>query len=137
MLYFNKYAPFKYDTDREYEAGMSLVGTQVKEIRKGIMNLKECNVRVINDEVIVVNTGLSTDKIRLLLNKYEILRIKLYLDEKRHHVFLIGIFTKGRILKMKIATGVVKKQYQKTAQQKRKDDKISMAREMKQKNYDF
>lgn len=136
MLYFNKYADYKYSTEKDYEAGMSLSGTQVKEIRAGKMNIKECGVRLQKGELWVFNTGLTEDKFKLLLNRSEIYKIGLYLDEKRHHIFPKGIFQKGRNLKMKIATGIVKTQYQKTEQQKRKDDKIRMAKAFKEKNYD-
>ena len=137
MLFFNKYAQFKYDFEKEFEGGLALDGLQVKEIRAGKLNLKESYIRLIKDELFLSNTGLSIDKVKILLNRYEIDRIKIYLDEKRHHVFPLGIFQKGRILKLKLATGIVKKQYQKTAQQKRKDDKISMAKAFKQKIFDI
>ena len=137
MLYYNKYAGFKYETEKEYECGMSLAGTQVKEIRDGKMNIKECNVRFFRNELFASNTGLSADKIKLLLNKHELKKISLYLDEKRHHVFAIGIFETRKMLKLKIATGIVKKQYQQTAQQKRKDVKIDMAKKLKNKEFDY
>ncbi|MEI7604307.1 MAG: SsrA-binding protein [bacterium] len=137
MLYYNKFAAFKYQTEKEYEAGMALTGSQVKEIRKGKYNLKESVVRLQKGELWAMHTGLSVDKTKLLLNRNEINKISAYLDEKRHQVFPLGIFQKGRVLKLKIGIGVTKKEYQKTEQQKRKDVKIEMAKAFKNKNFDY
>ena len=137
MLYSNKYAGFKYEIEKEFECGMALVGSQVKEIRAGKMNVKECVVRLTNAELYALNTGLTMDKFKLLLNTYELERIQHLLQEKRYHAFSIGIFTKGRLLKMKIGVGTIKRQYQRTEQQHRKDAKIDMMQKMKKKEFDI
>jgi len=135
MLYVNKFARFKYEVDDEYEAGMSLDGVQVKQIRAGKMNIKESVMRMDKSEVYIMHTGLITDKIKLLLNTKEIEKIEAALNEKKNQVFPLGIFTKGRLLKIKIGVGPAKKQYQKTEQQKRKDAKIQLGKDFKVKNF--
>lgn len=136
MLFYNKYAQFNYAIDKEFDAGMVLTGNQVKEIRVSKMNLRELSIKMQNGEVWMLHTGLTEDKIKLLLNRYEIKRLEHFLSEKKNHLFIIGVFEKGRILKAKIGAGVIKRKFQKTEQQKRKDDKIRIKQEFKAKNFD-
>lgn len=84
----NKKAYFDYFVEREIEAGIVLTGTEIKSIRKGSANLKDCYCRIKNDEVYLLNMfiGKYDDGNRfnheerrerkLLLHKKEIKKIK-------------------------------------------------------------
>ena len=50
----NKKANFDYFIEETYEAGIALTGTEIKSIRKGSCNLKDCYARVKNREVFLL-----------------------------------------------------------------------------------
>ncbi|MGD8368754.1 MAG: SsrA-binding protein, partial [Desulfobacterales bacterium] len=47
----NKKARFEYFIEEEFEAGMVLVGTEVKALRQGRANLKDAYARIVNGEL--------------------------------------------------------------------------------------
>ena len=51
----NKKASFDYFIEDTYECGIVLTGTEIKSIRKGSCNLKDCYARVKNREVFLIN----------------------------------------------------------------------------------
>ena len=51
----NKKAYFDYFVEREIEAGIVLKGTEIKSIRKGSANLKDCYCRIKDNEVYLLN----------------------------------------------------------------------------------
>lgn len=51
----NKKAYFDYFVEREIEAGIVLLGTEIKSIRNGSAALKDTYARIKNDEVFVIN----------------------------------------------------------------------------------
>lgn len=84
----NKKAYFDYFVEREIEAGIVLTGTEIKSIRKGSANLKDCYCRIKNDEVYLLNMFIGKyeegnrfnheerRERKLLLHKKEIKKIK-------------------------------------------------------------
>lgn len=84
----NKKAYFDYFVEREIEAGIVLKGTEIKSIRKGSANLKDCYCRIKDNEVFLLNMFIAKyeegnrfnhDERRtrkLLLHKKEIKKIK-------------------------------------------------------------
>ena len=55
----NKKAYHEYEILTEYEAGIELHGTEVKSIRAGKMNLKESIVKIMKNEVYLINCHVS------------------------------------------------------------------------------
>ena len=51
----NKKSYFDYFVEREIEAGIVLKGTEIKSIRKGSANLKDCYCRIKDGEVFLLN----------------------------------------------------------------------------------
>ena len=84
----NKKAYFDYFVEREIEAGIVLKGTEIKSIRKGSANLKDCYCRIKNNEVFLLNMFIAKyeegnrfnheerRERKLLLHKKEIKKIK-------------------------------------------------------------
>ena len=84
----NRKAYFDYFVEREIEAGIVLKGTEIKSIRKGSANLKDCYCRIKDGEVFLLNMFIAKyeegnrfnhDERRtrkLLLHKKEIKKIK-------------------------------------------------------------
>ncbi len=130
-----------------YEAGIMLEGSEVKAVRDGRVNLKDSHVRIIKNEVFVLNmhiTHLSTahstyrpDERRdrkLLLHRKDI--DKLFIKVTKDGMTLVPIkmyFNSKNMLKMQIATAQGKKLHDKREDLKQK----TMKRETEQalKNY--
>ena len=84
----NKKANFDYFIEDELECGIVLKGSEIKSIREGQANLKDCYAIIKNDEVFLLNMYISKyndasifnhDERRtrkLLLNKREILKLR-------------------------------------------------------------
>jgi len=117
----NKKARFNYDIIETYEAGLILVGSEVKSLRAGRISLNEAYVRIIGAEAWLVGANIShyenagrdnhdPDRNRkLLLHKREVNRLmgkvnekgltivplKLYFNPRGYAKILIGL-AKGK-----------------------------------------
>ena len=59
MEIVNKKARFEYFIEDEIEAGIALVGTEIKSVRKGSVDLKDSFVHIKNNEVFLINTYIA------------------------------------------------------------------------------
>lgn len=59
MEIINKKARFDYFIEDEIEAGIALVGTEIKSVRKGSVDLKDSFVHIKNNEVFLINTYIA------------------------------------------------------------------------------
>lgn len=134
-----------YFIEDTYEAGISLVGTEVKSLRQGKGNLKDSYARVEGGEVFLYGMHVSPyshgnranhDPLRvrkLLLHKKEIK--KLYGKSREKGLTLIPLkayFKNGKV-KVELGTGRGKKLYDKRQTLKIKADKRDMEREFRRK----
>lgn len=139
----NKTARLNYHIDDTFEAGIVLMGTEVKSLREGKANLKDCYALVNDGEVFVHDMHISPyshgnrmnhDPLRvrkLLLHKNEIKR--LYGKSREKGLALIPLkiyFRKGKV-KIEIGVGKGKKLYDKRESLKSKMDKRDMDRGMR------
>jgi len=142
----NKKAYHDYFLEEKIEAGIELVGTEVKSLRMGKCSIKEAFVRIDNGEIYIYQMHISPyekgnifnrDPLRprkLLLHKYEILKLEGKIKEKGYTVVPVEVyFNKGRV-KLMIALAKGKKLYDKRADIKAKDLKREAGREFKIKN---
>lgn len=142
----NKKAYHDYFLEEKIEAGIELVGTEVKSLRMGKCSIKEAFVRIDNGEIYIYQMHISPyekgnifnrDPLRprkLLLHKYEILKLEGKIKEKGYTVVPVEVyFNKGRV-KLMIALAKGKKLYDKRADIKVKDLKREAGREFKIKN---
>jgi SsrA-binding protein len=142
----NKTARLNYFIDDTYEAGIELVGTEVKALREGKANLKDSYALVKDGEVFVHEMHISPytfgnrqnhDPLRvrkLLLHKGEIKR--LYGKSRERGLALIPLklyFTNGKV-KLEIGVGRGKKLYDKRESLRDKDDRREMQRGMRRKD---
>ena len=58
----NRKARHDYFVDEAMEAGIALVGTEVKSIRNGRVNLKDCYADINNGEIFINNRNSSTTR---------------------------------------------------------------------------
>jgi SsrA-binding protein len=90
----NRRALHDYYILQTYEAGIALVGTEIKSIRAGKVNFKDSYARVIESECWLLNLHISPwenaaffnhdpeRKRRLLLHRHEIRRLKAKVEEQ-------------------------------------------------------
>lgn len=140
MKIFNKRAQFDYEIKEKMEAGINLLGAEVKAVRMGHADLTGSHVRIIGSEAYLLNASIfpykyarpeSYDERRtrkLLLHKKEILALKAKMDGQNLTIVPISLYTTGTLIKLEIALGKGKKQYEKKAAKKKKD----LDREMEQ-----
>ena len=139
----NKKARFEYEILETYEAGIVLMGCEVKSIREGHISLANSFVQYSKGELWLKNCYIKTyDKTtsfcpderqarKLLLNKREILKIKSQMSEKGLSVVPLKIYFNSRnLVKVEIALARGKKLYDKRESIKERDQKREQARQL-------
>ena len=144
----NKAAHHEYFIEDTYECGMALVGTEVKSIRQGKVNLKDSYVQIKNGEAFVIGMHISPyeqgnifnhDPLRqrrLLLHKREIL--KLWASVQRDGFTLVPLslyFTRGRV-KVELGLCRGKKLYDKRESAAARDAARDIDRATKSRRYE-
>jgi SsrA-binding protein len=139
----NRKAHFQYELLARYEAGLSLVGTEVKSLRLGKVQLSDAYVEIDGGEAFLVNLHISqydmahsenhdpVRKRRLLLKKREIHKLWGATNEKGFTIIPTKIYFKGAYAKIEIATARGKRQYDKRETIARKEAEREMARKMR------
>ena len=129
----NKKAYHEYFIEEKYEAGLVLVGTEVKSIRQGKVNLKDSYVGVKNGEAFVYNMHISpyekgniynVDPLRprkLLLNKREIRKLIGLTTLKGYSLIPLSLYLKNGLVKMELSVAKGKKNYDKRQDLAKKD----------------
>jgi SsrA-binding protein len=139
----NRKAYHDYHIDDKYEAGISLVGTEVKSLRGGSANLKESYVIIKDGEAFLFNCHISPyshgnlqnhEPLRtrkLLLHKKEISRLWGSISQKGYTIVPLKIYFKNGKAKVEIGLGRGKRQYEKRATIKEKEANREIERHMK------
>jgi len=144
----NKLARLNYFIDDTYEAGIALVGTEVKSLREGRANLKDSYARVKDGEVFLYDMHISPyshgnranheplRKRKLLLHKREIRRLYGKANERGLTLVPLRAYFKNGRVKVEIGLGKGKKLYDKRADLKKRDDRREMERALKSRKWD-
>ena len=142
----NRKARHDYFVEETIEAGIELVGTEVKSIRGGKCNLKDCYADVRNGEVFIYNMHISpyeqgnifnVDPLRerkLLLHKEQISRFNGLIAREGYTLIPLSLYLKEG--KVKVALGLCrgKKNYDKRDSMLEKAHKRDMERALKERN---
>ena len=141
----NKKATFDYFIEEEIEAGIVLKGTEIKSIRNGLANLKDCYAIIKNGEVFLLNMFISKyengsifnhDERRtrkLLLNKKEILKLRDKVEISGYTLIPIKLYFKNNKAKILLGVAKGKKNYDKRESIKEKDIKRDIEKALKNK----
>lgn len=141
----NRKARHDYFIEDGMEAGIELVGTEVKSIRGGKANLKDSYAEVRNGEVFVLNMHISPyekgniynkDPLRerkLLLHKSEINRLAGFIAQKGYTLIPLSLYLKNGRVKMNLGIARGKKDYDKRDAMLEKAAKRDIDRQMKEK----
>ena len=142
----NKKARHEYFIIEAFEAGMELVGTEVKSIRAGGVNLKDSWCAIENGELIVKQMHLSPyehgnifnrDPLRerkLLMHRAEINRLFGLVKQKEYTLIPLSLYFKGSRVKMELGLCKGKKLYDKRDDAAARDAKREIDRAMKERN---
>lgn len=142
----NKKAYHDYFIEDTYEAGISLVGTEVKSLRMGKCNIKEAFIKEKSGELLVYGMNISPyekgnifnrDPLRirkLLLHKNEIRKISQQIAQQGFTVIPLKVYFKGSLVKVEIGICKGKKLYDKREDIAKKDQRREAEREFKIKN---
>ncbi len=137
-LKHNRYAGFKYNLDKKYDAGIVLKGADVKAIRANHFDIKEAFVREDNGElylwnIIFFDKQNDIQKRKLLLHRNEIEKIKVMLKNRKIHGYVTSIrFNEKNKVKVEIGVGTTKKVRDKRTADKRTTNKRELEKEIKE-----
>jgi SsrA-binding protein len=140
----NRSAYHEYFIDDKYEAGMVLMGTEVKSIRAGKVSFNDSYCLLSKGEVFVkslhiaeyshgnINNHEPSRDRKLLLRKKEIRKIESKLKEKGYTLVPLRIyFNEKGLAKMDIGLGKGKKLHDKRETLRKKDEEREMKRYIK------
>lgn len=143
MEILNRKASHDYFVEEVYEAGIVLTGTEIKSIRNGNCNIKDCYAIIKNNEVYLLNMYVGQYKEGNIFNHSETRSRKLLLHKKEIKKLDEAIKLKGLTLvplklyfknnKLKVSLGVCrgKKDYDKRESIKQRDIKREVAKSLK------
>ncbi|PST82150.1 SsrA-binding protein [Pedobacter yulinensis] len=140
----NKRAYFDYALGDKYIAGIALLGTEIKAIREGKVNMTDAFCMFIGNVLYIRNLHISEyanssfyhhdikrDR-ALLLQKKELKKIRVKAEEKGFTIIPLRIFINERgFAKLELATGQGKKEFDKRESLKEKDTKRELDRVLK------
>lgn len=137
----NRKAYFEFHVLEEFEAGIILLGSEVKSIRMGNVNLTDSFIYLKSGEVWIKNFKVARYKQthlsekheenrekKLLLTKNQIAKISRMMDDKGITCVPLQVFSKNNKLKVKIGVVKGKKLYDKRQSIKERDIKREMQR---------
>jgi SsrA-binding protein len=139
----NRKAYHDYSIEETVEAGIQLLGTEVKSLRDGKANLKDSYVLIKDSEVILLNCHISPyshgnimnhDPLRtrkLLLHRKEIERLRGKMQQKGYTLIPLKIYFKGPYAKVEIGLARGKRLYEKRETIKEREAKKDIEKAMK------
>lgn len=142
----NKKAYHDYFVEDVYEAGIVLIGCEVKSIRLGAVNLRDSFVTIKGGEAFVNNMHISPYKMgsyfnvdskrtrKLLLNRSEINKLRGRVEQKGYTLIPLKIYFKDALVKVEIGLCKGKELHDKRASIKEKENNRNLQRVMKEYN---
>ena len=143
----NRKAFHEYFVLERFEAGIELFGTEVKSIRAGQVNLKDCFCTVRNGELFVRGMHISPyekgnifnrDPMRvrrLLMHKREIRKLDDRISQDGVALIPLSLYLKDSRVKVELGLCKGKKLYDKRDSDAQRQAKRDMDRVMKERNY--
>ncbi|MEA4811051.1 MAG: SsrA-binding protein SmpB [Anaerolineaceae bacterium] len=136
----NRKARFEYFIENTYEAGIALLGTEIKSVRIGQISLQEAYVRTDGKQAWLVGAHIAPyahasafqhdpdRERRLLLNKKEIIEMWNAVRIKGMTIVPIRVYLKAGLAKLEIGVAKGKKLYDKRESIKQRDEERETAR---------
>ncbi len=143
-LVSNRRARREYHVTETLEAGLALVGTEVKAVRTGRVSLADAYCRVRGSEVFLVGAHISPyshgnlnnhDPLRerkLLLHRRQIRALKKSTEKKGFTIIPLKMYLSGGIIKLEIGLARGKRLYDKRESMAERDVKRRLDRTLKE-----
>jgi len=140
----NRKARHEYEILDSLETGIVLVGTEVKSMREGKVNLTDAYARIRDGELWLIGMHISPyekadvfnhDPLRdrkLLVNSQELKKLYRQTHEKGVTLIPMKLYFKKHLVKVELALARGKKKYDKRADIAERDAKRQMDRQLKQ-----
>jgi SsrA-binding protein len=142
----NKKARFEYELGERFEAGLVLLGTEVKSLRMGKANLVDAYARLDNGEAYLVGCHISPyanayfgnhdpqRRRKLLLKKKEINKLIGKIKERGQSLIPLKLYFKNGLAKAELALAKGKKLHDKRQSMKEADSRRELSRSIKEFN---
>lgn len=133
MRVTNRKAKFNYELGDKIEAGVVLNGAEAKSIYEGKMSLEDSFARLTKGEIWLYNCHIHpyrfagenktepTRPRKLLLHRREIFNLEAKMKQKNLTLVPIACYTRGRKIKIELALGRVKKEFEKRKSRKEEE----------------
>ena len=143
----NRKATHDYHIEDRFEAGLALLGSEIKSIRAGRANLRDGFVIPRGDELWLTNVHIASyqpagrqghDPLRprrLLLHRREINRLLSRVQERGFTIIPLRLYLKRGRVKVEIGLARGKRQYDKRATLAERDAQRQMQRTLKEREY--
>ncbi len=144
MITDNRKARYNYHIETKYEAGIVLLGTEVKALRMGRAHLKDAYAKIKNGEVYVHQMHIGPYPFayydnheplrprKLLLHNYEIKRLFAKVNEKGYSLIPLNMYFVNGKAKITIALARGKRLYDKRTAIKKRDEQRELDRTRKE-----
>ncbi|PJE67210.1 SsrA-binding protein [Candidatus Shapirobacteria bacterium CG10_big_fil_rev_8_21_14_0_10_40_9] len=142
MKVLNRRASHDYQLLEKFEAGIALSGPEVKSVREGKISLEGSFARIAGGEAWLFNCHIHPYRFadtrdldpsrsrKILLHKKEIISLESKMRQKRLTLVPLACYTKGRLIKLELALGRGKKEYEKKEAKKRRDIEREVERQL-------
>lgn len=139
----NRKALHDYEVLQRLEAGLALMGSEIKSIRQGRINLREAYARPEHGELWLLNAHIAqyapagpeghepTRKRKLLLHKTQIHQLSRAVEEQGLTLVPLRLYLKDGIAKVELALARGRKRYDKRAAIARREAEREMARALR------
>lgn len=116
----NSKARHKFSLGDKYEAGIALLGTEVKSIRLGNAQISESFARIVKDELFLFNAHISEYEFsgdqnhepqrprKLLLKHRELERLRVEIEAAGKTIVPLRLYFKNALIKVELAVGAGK-----------------------------
>jgi SsrA-binding protein len=139
----NRRATHDYEILETFEAGIVLQGTEIKSIRQHEASLQEAYVKVLKGEIWLIGSSIAPYRFgniynheekrdrKLLMHKREIRRLQTATQEKGLTIVPLAMYLKQGRIKLRIAIAKGKKNVDKRADIKERDEKRRIQQALK------
>lgn len=143
VISFNRKASHDYFLEDRFDVGIVLLGTEIKSIRKGSVQLKDAYISFINNEAFIKEMHIpqyefgnrfnhdETRVRKLLLHKEEIKKLQQKVKLKGYTIVPVSLFLEKGLAKMEVALAKGKDLHDKRQSEKEKDAKREIQKAMK------
>ncbi len=144
LIATNRKAYHDYFVDETLEAGLALVGSEIKSIRAGQVNLRDTYVAIRNNEAWMVGSHVAgyaeasyqdhdprRDR-KLLMHRREIMRWRIKVEQRGYTIVPLRLYLKNNIAKVEIGLARGKRAYDKREAIAERESSRDIARALKE-----